>query len=131
MPKGYEYSYGTGPGGGLGNDHGGGIKGPLEICPYEITPGGGPSEKGGERKGPFGQYTQSNSPLPIATRDGLPGAPQEGFANLGGAQGRVVTPMDTSYTLPGVTGQSSGSGPTGDGKISTPMTTPWGKQSVG
>lgn len=125
-----EYAYGAGPGGGLGNDHGGGIKGPLEICPYEVTPGGGASQKGGEPNGPFGQYMQSSSLLPITTRDSLAGAPQQGFANLGGSQGKVVTPMDTSTTLPGVSGQSSGSGPSGGGKISTPFSSPWG-DSVG
>lgn len=130
MPKGMEYAYGAGPGGGLGNDHGAGIKGPLEKCPYEITPGGGPSQKGGEPNGRFGQYKQSNSVLPIATRDGLAGAPQEGFANLGGSQGRISTPMDnSSAAMPGVSG-SSGTGPTGGGKISGPFSSPWG-DSVG
>ena len=130
MPKGMDYAYGAGPGGGLGNMHGQ-IGSPQEQCPYEITPGGGASQKGGEPNGPFGQHMQSSSPLPITTRDSLAGAPQQGFGNLGGSQGKVSTPMDTAPTLPGVTGQSSGTGSTGDGKISTPMTTPWGKQSVG
>lgn len=130
MPKGYEYSYGTG-GPGMGHDHGAGIKSPQDPCPYVITPGGGGGQQRGEPNGPFGQYMQSNSPLPITTRDSLAGAPQEGFGNLGGSQGKIVTPMDTAPTLPGVTGQASGTGSTGDGKISTPMTTPWGKQSVG
>lgn len=131
MPKGMDYAYGAGPGGGLANHMHGPIGSPQEQCPYEITPGGGASQKRGEPNGPFGQYMQSSSPLPITTRDSLAGAPQEGFMNLGGSQARVVTPMDTAPTLPGVTGQSSGSGPTGDGKISTPFTNPWGKQSVG
>lgn len=129
MPEGKEYAYGTGPGGGLGNMHGQ-IGSPQEPCPYEITPGGGGGQKGGERSGPFGSYTQSSSPLPVTTRDSLAGAPQQGFANLGGSQGRVSTPMDTAPTIPGVEGQSSGSGPTGGGKISSPFSSPW-KDSVG
>jgi hypothetical protein len=129
MPEGKEYAYGTG-GPGLGNMHGQ-IGSPQDPCPYSIEPGGGGGQKGGEPNGPFGQYNQSPSPLPITTRDSLAGAPQQGFGNLGGSQGRISTPMDTAPTIPGVSGQSSGSGPTGDGKISTPMTTPWGKQSVG
>jgi hypothetical protein len=126
MPKGMEYAYGAGPGGGRGTKHGG-IASPQGPCPYEITPGGGNGQQGGEPDGPFGSHKQSSSPLPITTRDSLAGAPQQGFANLGGAQSRVKTPMDTAPTIPGVTGQSSGSGPTGAGKISTPFTSPWGE----
>lgn len=124
MPK--DYANGAGPGGGLGNQHGGGIVGPLEKCPYEITPGGGASQKGGEPNGPFGQYKQSSSVLPIVGRDGMSGAPQQGFGNLGSGGG-IQTPMDTSTALPGVRG-SDGTGPTSGGgaKISTPLGSPWG-----
>lgn len=122
MPKGNDYAYGAGPGGGLGNKHGP-IAGPLQPCPYDITPGGGASQKGGEPNGPFGQYMQSPSPLPIATRDSLTGNTSAG--------GGLVTPMDTSTTVPGVRG-GDGSGPISGGgaKISTPLGSPWG-DSVG
>src|SRR5262245_52760335 len=131
MPEGRDYAYGAGPGGGLGTKHGP-IGSPQEPCGYDITPDGGPSQKGGEPNGPFGQYMQSQSDLPIATRDGLSGKPQEGFGNLGGAQGRVLTPMDTSTAMPQVSGESSGSGPTSGGgaKISSPWAGPFG-DSVG
>jgi hypothetical protein len=129
MPKGNEYAYGAGPGGGTGNMHGQ-IASPLQLCKHDITANSGSGQKGGEPNGPFGSYSQSSSPLPITTRDSLPGAPQQGFGNLGGAQARVVTPMDTAPTLPGVTGQSSGTGSTGGGKISSPFSSPWG-ESVG
>lgn len=119
MPKGMDYAYGAGPGGGLGNQHGGGIVGPLEPCPYDITPGGGSSQKGGEPQGPFGKHMQSSSPLPIVGRDGLTANPSAG--------GSIVTPMDTATTVPGVRG-SDGSGRTSGGgaKISSPWVGPWG-----
>lgn len=131
MPEGREYAYGHSPGGGLGNKIGP-FGSPLEDPGYSIEPGGGPSQKRGEPNGPFGQHMQSNSPLPIATRDGLAGAPQEGFGNLGGAQGRISTPMDTSTAMPGLTGNSSGTGPISGGgaKISGPFSSPFG-DSVG
>jgi hypothetical protein len=121
MPN--EYANGAGPGGGLGNRHGP-IVGPLDPCGYDITPGGGPSQKGGEPKGPFGQYMQSASPLPIVGRDGLTADSQAG--------GSIVTPMDTAKSeMPGVRG-SDGTGATGGGgaKISSPLGSPWG-DSVG
>jgi hypothetical protein len=128
MPKGNEYAYGAGPGGGLGNKIGE-IGSPLNNPPYSIEPSGGGGQKGGEPNGPFGQYTQSNSPLPITTRDSLGGAPQQGFGNVGSGGG-IQTPMDNpSAAMPGVTG-SSGTGPTGGGKISSPFSGPWG-DSVG
>lgn len=116
MPE--DYANGAGPGGGLGNRHGP-IAGPLQPCPYTITPGGGASVKGGEPNGPFGQYKQSASPLPIVGRDGL-------SANTS-AGGGIVTPMDTAPTLPGVRG-GDGTGPTSGGgaKISSPFGSPWG-----
>src|SRR5690348_2756674 len=104
-----DYDYGAGPGGGLGNKHGP-IGSPLDPCGYEIQPGGGASQKGGETNGPFSQYKQSSSPLPIVGRDSMSGAPQQGFGNLGSGGG-IVTPMDTAPTLPGVRG-SDGTGPT-------------------
>lgn len=115
--------------GGYGNKHGQ-IASPQGPCGYEITPGGGGSQKGGEPKGPFGQHMQSSSVLPIVGRDSMSKSPQEGFGNLGSGGG-IVTPMDTSTTLPGVRG-SDGSGPTsGNGaKISSPFNSPWG-DSVG
>src|SRR5262245_41185029 len=126
MPEGRDYAYGAGPGGGLGTKHGP-IGSPQEPCGYDITPGGGPSQKGGEPNGPFGQHMQSQSVLPIVGRDGLQGGPQEGFGNLGSGGG-ISTPMDTSTAMPGVSGQSSGSGPTSGGgaKISSPFSSPWG-----
>lgn len=122
MPKGYDYAYGAGPGGGLGNKHGE-IGSPLDPCPYTITPGGGASQKGGEPDGPFGQHMQSPSVLPIVGRDSL-----KADSNAGGS---IVTPMDTATTMPGVTG-SSGTGASGGGgaKISSPLGSPWG-DSVG
>lgn len=119
MPKNMDYAYGAGPGGGLGNNHGGGIVGPLEVCPYTITPGGGMSQKGGEPQGPFGQHLQSQSPLPIVGRDSLK-------ANVSSGGG-LVTPMDTAPTIPGLRG-SDGSGQIngGEAKISSPFVSPWG-----
>jgi hypothetical protein len=126
MPKGNEYAYGAGPGGGLGEKNGP-ISGPWGQAPYSIAPGDGASQKGGEPNGPFGQYKQSSSVLPIVGRDGMSASPQEGFGNLGSGGG-IVTPMDNSASaMPGVRG-SDGSGPTSGGgaKISTPMGSPWG-----
>lgn len=112
---------------GFGPMHGK-IATPQGPCKYSIEPGGGASQKGGEPNGPFGQYMQSPSDLPIATRDSLSGAPQQGFGNLGGSQGKIQTPMDTSTAMPGVSGQSSGSGPVSGGgaKISSPFSSPFG-----
>jgi hypothetical protein len=120
-----------------GNDHAGygvmhgQIASPQGPCGYEVQPGGGASQKGGEPNGPFGSHKQSNSPLPIATRDSLGGNPQQGFGNVGSGGG-ISTPMDTSTAMPGVTGNSSGTGPTSGGgaKISSPFVSPWG-DSVG
>lgn len=131
MPEGREYAYGAGPGGGLGNMHGK-IGSPQEPCPYDVQAGSGPSQKGGEPSGPFGQYLQSPSPLPIVGRDGMQAAMPEGFGNTGGSIGRIQTPMDNpTSAMPGVTG-SDGSGPISGGgaKISSPFTSPWG-DSVG
>jgi len=129
MPEGNEYAYGAGPGGGTGNMHGK-IASPLQVCPYDVTAGGGKSMKGGEPSGPFGQYLQSPSDLPIVGRDGMEANIQEGFGNVGGSVGNIQTPMDNpTSALPGVTG-SDGTGPTGGGKISSPFSSPWG-DSVG
>lgn len=130
IKNGRDYDYGSGPGGGLGNMHGK-IGSPLDPCGYDITPNAGGSGKGGEPNGPFGQYTQSSSPMTITTRDTTSASPQQGFGNLGSG-GKIVTPMDTSTAMPGVSGQSSGSGPTSGGgaKISSPFSSPWG-DSVG
>lgn len=131
MKNGRDYDYGSGPGGGMGTMHGQ-IASPLDPCGYDISPSGGGGVKGGEPSGPFGQYQQSSSVLPITVRDSLPGAPQEGFANLGGAQGRFMTPMDNSKSaMPGVRG-SDGTGAIsgGEAKISSPWVGPWG-DSVG
>lgn len=127
MPKGREYSYGAGPGGGLGNKHGQ-IASPQDPCPYSVEAGGGKSQKGGEPQGPFGQHLQSSSALPIVGRDGMQANMPEGYLNLGGATGRVMTPMDNpTSAMPGVSG-SDGTGPTSGGgaKISSPFNSPWG-----
>lgn len=107
---------------GYGNKHGA-IASPQGPCGYDIQPGGGASVKGGETQGPFAQYKQSSSPLPIVGRDSLGANPT--------VQGGITTPMDTAPTIPGVRG-SDGTGPTsGNGaKISTPLGSPWG-DSVG
>jgi len=104
---------------GYGNMHGK-IASPQGPCGYDVEPGGGKSKKGGEPNGPFGQHLQSNSPLPIVGRDGMSANPT--------IQGGISTPMDTSNAMPGVTGNSSGTGPTGGGgaKISSPFVSPWG-----
>lgn len=128
MKNGRDYDYGSGPGGGLGTMHGQ-IGSPQDPCPYDITAAGGKGQKGGEPDGPFGQYMQSPSPLPITTRDSLAGAPQQGFGNVGSGGG-IDTPMDTSTFMPGVSGKSSGTGPSGGAKISSPFNSPWG-DSVG
>lgn len=114
----HDYANGAGPGGGLGNKHGQ-IGSPLDPCGYDITPGGGASKKGGETQGPFAQYQQSPSVLPIVGRDGLTANPSAG--------GGLVTPMDTAPTIPGVRG-GDGTGPTSGGgaKISSPFTSPFG-----
>jgi hypothetical protein len=126
MPEGREYAYGAGPGGGLGNKIGP-FGSPLENPGYDLTPGGGASQKGGEPNGPFGSHQQSKCLLPIVTRDSLGGAPQQGTLNLGSG-GKLDTPMDTSTAMPGVTGESSGTGPISGGgsRISTPLGSPWG-----
>src|SRR5262245_30666135 len=126
MPEGYDYAYGEGPGGGLGNMHGP-IGSPMDPGAWHITPDEGMGQKVGEPNGSFGQHMQSKCLLPITTRDSLGGAPQQGFANLGSG-GKLDTPMDTSTYMPGVTGESSGSGPISGGgaKISSPFTSPFG-----
>jgi hypothetical protein len=126
MPEGRDYAYGAGPGGGLGNKIGQ-IGSPQENPPYSIEPGGGASQKRGEPNGPFGQYMQSNSVMPIVTRDSMGGSPQQGFGNVGSG-GKIDTPMDTSTAMPGVTGNGGGTGPTSGGgaKISSPFSSPWG-----
>lgn len=131
MPKGNEYAYGAGPGGGMGEKHGE-IASPLGPTGYSIEAGGGQGQKGGEPDGPFGQYKQSQSILPITTRDGLQGAPQQGFGNVGSGGG-IATPMDNSGSaMPGVTGSSgSGSISGGGAKISTSFTSPWGDKVGG
>ena len=106
---------------GYGVKHGQ-IASPQGPCKYDITPGGGASKKGGEPDGPFGQYMQSPSVLPIVGRDSLGANPT--------TQGGITTPMDTAPTLPGVSGKSDGTGPTGGAKISSPLGSPWG-DSVG
>lgn len=127
MPEGRDYAYGAGPGGGLGNKLGP-FGSPLEDPGYNLTAGGGKSQKGGEPNGSFGQHMQSPSALPIVGRDGMTANAPGGFANTGGSIGGISTPMDTSTAMPGVGGQSSGSGPVSGGgaKISSPWTGPWG-----
>lgn len=106
---------------GLGEKHGP-FAGPWGACPYTITPNGGASEKGGEPKAPFGSHKETPNDLMGVSRDSMSAVP--------GIQGGISTPMDTSKSeMPGVTG-SSGTGPTGGGKISSPWSGPWG-DSVG
>lgn len=114
----------------MGYDYGSGAKptmhgqiaSPLEPCGYEITANGGASQKGGEPNGPFGQHMETPNSMMGVGRDSMTG-------NLG-VSGEISTPMDTAKAaMPGVTG-SSGTGQTGDGKISTPWSGPFG-QSVG
>lgn len=104
---------------GYGNMHGK-IASPQGPCGYEVQPGGGPSEKGGETQGPFASYKESPSAMPIVGRDGLKANIQAG--------GSIVTPMDTSKSeMPGVRGSDgTGSVSGGKAKISTPWSGPWG-----
>lgn len=108
---------------GYGNKHGQ-IASPQGPCGYDIQPGGGRSQKGGEPDGPFGSHKQSSSVMPIVTRDSLGADPA--------SRGGITTPMDTAPTLTGVSGKSDGTGPVSGGgaKISTPLGSPWG-DSVG
>lgn len=126
MPNSYEGQEDMNDRSGYGVMHGK-IASPQGPCGYDVQAGGGASQKGGEPNGPFGQHKQSNSDLPIVTRDSMGGAPQQGFGNVG-SSGGISTPMDTSKAeMPGVTG-SSGTGATSGGgsKISTPFSSPWG-----
>lgn len=117
MPKGMDYAYGAGPGGGLGTKHGG-IASPQGPCGYDITPNGGGSQKGGEPMGPFGSHKESPNEMMGVARDSMTGNPS--------SQGGFVTPMDTSNSaMPGITGQSSGTGPN-NGGISSPWSGPFG-----
>lgn len=119
--KGWDYDYGAGPGGGLGNMHGQ-IGSPQDPCPYDITPNGGKSDKGGEPSGPFGAHKETANQMMGVDRDSMSATPT--------IQGGISTPMDTSTaSMPGVSG-SSGTGPTGGAKISSPFSSPWG-DSVG
>lgn len=127
MPEGREFAYGSG-GPGLGTMHGK-IGSPQEPCGYEITPNGGGSQKGGEPNGPFGSHKETPNEMMGVARDSMSGAPQQGFGNLGSGGG-ISTPMDTSTAMPGLSGQSSGTGPTGGAKISSPWAGPFG-ESVG
>jgi len=104
---------------------------PQGPCKYSIEPNGGKSVKGGEPMGPFGSHKETPNQMMGVSRDSMGGAPQQGFGNVGSGGG-ISTPMDTSATMPGVTGQSSGTGPTSGGgaKISSPFSSPWG-DSVG
>lgn len=109
--QGWDWDYGAGPGGGLGTKHGP-IASPAEGTKWSVSPNSGGGAKGGEPQGPFGQHKQTSSILPIIGRDSL-------GENLG-ASGEIVTPMSTSgAAMPGVSG-SDGTGPTGEGKISSP-----------
>lgn len=82
------------------------------------SPGNAGGVQGGEPDGPFGQYKQSGNTLPIQTRDKLTANPNSG--------GRFQTPMDGTTSI-GATGQASGTGAAGKGKISSPMGSPFGE----
>lgn len=115
-----KFAEGAGPGGGLGNQHGP-IGSPLEPCPYDVTPNGGPSVKGGDPDGPFGRFKETPNLMEGVARDGLKASPT--------ASGSIETPMSTSSaSMPGLTGNSSGTGPTSGGgaKISSPWSGPFG-----
>lgn len=135
MPKGQGYGYegmvDNNDKSGYGNKHGS-IASPQGPCGYEVQAGSGPSQKGGEPSGSFGQHMQTpGTALPIVGRDGMQGAPQGGFGEVGRGGG-ISTPMDTSTSaMPGVS-SSSGTGPTtgGGAKISTPWGTgPFGEMA--
>ena len=111
-------SSGSGSGGGLGTPHGK-IMSPQEPCPYTAEPNGGPSIKGGDPTSPFGQHKETPNQLMGVSRDGL--------AANSSASGSIVTPMSTSSaSMPGLSG-SAGTGPKGEGGISTP----WGHGTSG
>lgn len=114
-----KFAEGAGPGGGLGNAHGP-IGSPLEPCPYDAQPNGGPSIKGGDPDGPFGKFKETPNLMEGVARDGLKASPT--------ATGAIETPMSTSSAaMPGLTG-SAGTGSTSGGgaKISSPFVSPWG-----
>lgn len=82
----------------------------MPSLPSIPTSGG--AGKGGDPQGPFAQYKQSGSTMPIVTRDAMPTPSQ-------GTQGALTTPMDTSSSM-GITGGSPGMGGS-DAGICSPM----------
>lgn len=95
------------------------ITGPWGTCPYHAEPNGGPSIKGGDPTGRWAEHKETPNLLMGVARDGLSASPT--------ATGDIVTPMSTAKSeMPGLSG-SSGTGPTGEGKISTP----WGHGTAG
>jgi hypothetical protein len=98
---------------GLGHKHGQ-IGSPQSPCGYNAEPNGGPSQKGGDQTGRWGEWPETQNEMMGVARDGLAANPT--------ASGDIVTPMSSSKSeMPGLKG-SSGTGPTGAGKISSPWT---------
>ncbi len=96
---------------GLGNKHGE-IASPQGPCGYEATPNGGPSQKGGDQTGRWGEHPETSNIMMTVARDGLAASPT--------ASGSIVTPMSTAKSeMPGLKG-SDGTGPKGQGGISSP-----------
>lgn len=111
-------AYGSGPGGGLGVKHGE-IASPQGPCGYDAEPNGGKSLKGGDPTGRWAEHKETPNMMMGVSRDGLAANPSAG--------GDIITPMSTSKSeMPGLSG-SSGTGPTGAAKISSP----WGHGTAG
>jgi hypothetical protein len=95
------------------------IQSPQGPCGYDAQPNGGPSLKGGDPTGRWAEHKETPNLMMGVARDGLKSSPD--------ATGEIVTPMSTAKSeMPGLTG-SSGTGPTGEGRISTP----WGHGTAG
>lgn len=101
---------------------------PQGPCGYEVPArGAGTQNEGGiNSQGTIGQYRETpNSSVEMAGRV-TGNLPTQG--KLPAGEQRLSTPMDASQngTSIGATGQASGTGPTGAGKISSPWAGPFG-----
>lgn len=118
----------TNRGGGNFNNHGK-VASPQGPCNYDIPASGAATtggDTGGEPKGKVGAHKQTpGTTVTVKTYDGL----QPGPGTMPSGEQRLATPMDASLngTSIGAPGNSSGTGPSGGGKISSP----WGSGPFG
>ena len=113
-----DYANGAGPGGGLGTMHGQ-IGSPQDPCPYSISASDTTGETGGYSDGSFSGSTESSGQIMSTTLYNQKFSLNE--------TGKVVTPMDTDNSIPGVRGGDGyGSVSGGGAKVASPFSSPWG-----